>query len=129
MNKEKSCEVTPKKFIVYLHENKINNKKYVGITSQTLTKRSKNGAGYKNCSYFYNAIQKYGWNNFNHSVLFTGLTREQACIKEKELINLYKTLEEDFNCEHKNVKPVKFWKCEDCGQIFHEDPNSSAIED
>ena len=46
-----------------------------------------------------------------------------------EIKNSGKTLEEDFNCEHKNVKPVKFWKCEDCGQIFHKDPNSSAIED
>lgn len=54
------------------------NKYYVGITSQEPQKRWKNGNGYKTNNYFYNAIQKYGWDNIEHKILFTGLTIEQA---------------------------------------------------
>ena len=46
-------------------------KYYIGITSQAVNKRWKNGKGYKSSPYFYNAIQKYGWNNFEHNILFT----------------------------------------------------------
>lgn len=50
-----------KKFFVYVHTNKINNKKYVGITSKERPELrwGKNGYGYAN-SVFYNAIVKYG---------------------------------------------------------------------
>lgn len=79
------------KWQVYIHINKINNKKYVGITSETdPNKRWKNGLGYKK-QYFYKAIQKYGWNNFQHKILFKNLTEEQAKQKEVELIALYNT--------------------------------------
>ena len=49
---------------IYLHRNKINNKVYIGQTIQPVENRWKNGNGYKTCSYFYNAIQKYGWGKF-----------------------------------------------------------------
>ena len=45
-----------------------------------------NGNNYKSSPYFYSAIQKYGWNSFDHDILFTNLTREEACLKEQELI-------------------------------------------
>lgn len=38
-----------------------------------------------------NAINKYGWNNIEHVILFEGLTQEEACNKEIELIAEYKT--------------------------------------
>ena len=38
-----------------------------------------------------NAINKYGWNNIKHIILFEGLTQEEACDKEVELIAKYKT--------------------------------------
>lgn len=66
-------------------------KYYIGITSQAVNKRWKNGKGYKSSPYFYNAIQKYGWNNFEHNILFTDLNEEEAKLKEKELIKLYKS--------------------------------------
>ena len=50
-------------------------KYYIGITSQAVNKRWKNGKGYKSSPYFYNAIQKYGWNNFEHNILFTDLKK------------------------------------------------------
>jgi hypothetical protein len=46
-----------------------------------------------------------------------------------EIQNAGMSLEEEAECEHNNVKKVTFWKCEDCGQIFHDDPNSSASDD
>lgn len=45
-----------------------------------------NGSNYKSSPHFYAAIQKYGWDNFEHFILFTGLTKEEACQKEQELI-------------------------------------------
>ena len=53
-----------KKFTVYMHTNRLNNKKYIGITCQDPKKRWRNGKGYKN-GYFASAINKYGWDCIN----------------------------------------------------------------
>lgn len=75
-------------YCVYKHTSP-NGKVYIGITGQKPKYRWDNGNGYKQNTYFYNAIQKYGWENFEHEILFTELTKEDACTKEKELITLY----------------------------------------
>ena len=77
-------------FSVYCHTNKINNKKYIGITSKKPEVRWNNGLGYKK-QYFWQAIQKYGWDNFEHEILYNNLTQEEAQNKEKDLIKLYQT--------------------------------------
>lgn len=72
-------------------------KRYIGITGQNHKRRwRKNGAGYKNHVYFWNAIKKYGWDNFKHEILFEGLTKEEAEQKEIELIAKYNSNNE--NC-------------------------------
>ena len=43
---------------------------YIGKTKTTLKERAqKNAKGYKGCKAFYNAIQKYGWENFEVEIL------------------------------------------------------------
>lgn len=76
---------------VYMHENRVNGKRYIGITSQKPTRRWANGNGYKHCPLFYHAIQKYGWDAFKHEILFTELTQEQAERLEMDLIEKYET--------------------------------------
>lgn len=89
-----------KLWCVYCHTNKINNKKYIGITSRKPPERrwGKEGNQYSknNQQVFYSAIQKYGWDNFEHEILFENLTKEEAFAKEIELIKKYKTTNSRF---------------------------------
>lgn len=81
-----------KKWCVYCHTNKINGKKYIGITSTTMERRWRNdGSGYRGQVYFWRAIQKYGWHNFDHEVLFENKSYEDACRLERQLIANFKS--------------------------------------
>ena len=84
-----------KKYYIYMHQNKINGKKYIGQTCQKPEYRWNNGKGYSQCPHFYAAIQKYGWDNFEHIILETDLTLEEANKKEQEYIALYDTLNKE----------------------------------
>ena len=83
-------------YTVYQHKNKINGKVYIGITSQKPEQRWRNGEGYKSSPHFYSAIQKYGWDNFEHNILFVELTKEQACLKEQELIKEFNSINREY---------------------------------
>ena len=76
---------------VYVHINKKNGKRYVGITSQKPEYRWNYGKAYYTNPHFASAINKYGWDRFEHIVLFDYLTEEEAKSKERELIALWKT--------------------------------------
>ena len=86
------------KYCIYIHKNKINNKIYVGQT-KNIKERWKPSA-YDNCSKFYNAIQKYGWENFEHIILEEGLTLEEANLKETYYIRQYNSVEEGYNLNY-----------------------------
>lgn len=89
-----------KYFCVYCHTNKINGKKYIGITSQKPKNRwGGNGQLYKKDKQtkFYNAIQKYGWNNFSHEILNSNLTQDKANQLEIYYIELYDTYNKGYN--------------------------------
>lgn len=83
-------------YSVYCHTNKINGKKYIGITQRKPEKRwGSNGCNYKG-QVFYNAIQKYGWDNFEHEILYENLSKTDAENVEIELISKFKTRNEKF---------------------------------
>ena len=89
------------KYCVYIHINKINQKKYVGLTCQKPEDRwGSNGSRYKKVGRFYFAIKKYGWDNFEHIILEENLTYKQACKKEQYYIKEYNTLNRNYgyNC-------------------------------
>lgn len=64
-------------------------KVYIGIAKDVRHRWRNKGSGYKGSTRISNAIKKYGWDNFEHIILYTDLTREQACEKEIELIAKY----------------------------------------
>lgn len=77
-------------YSVYIHTNKVNGKRYIGVTRQKPERRWQNGEGYKHCKHFYSAIKKYGWDNFDHFVLEVG-SEELMFQLEKQYIAYYKT--------------------------------------
>lgn len=70
---------------VYKHTSP-SNKVYIGITKQKPEYRWRGGKGYRTNKHFYNAICKYGWDNFKHEILYEGLTQEEAETIEKALV-------------------------------------------
>lgn len=88
-------------YTVYKHTSP-SGKVYIGITSRNPVKRWNGGTGYLTNDYFTKAINKYGWDNFVHEILFTGLTKEQAESKEIELISLFHSDERScgYNIQH-----------------------------
>ena len=88
-----------KKYIVYLHRNKINNKCYVGQTCQKPEARwGLHGNNYKDQQYFYRAIQKYGWNNFEHIILETNISSDKIDERECYWAGYYHALAPEGYC-------------------------------
>mgnify|MGYP002769088071 FL=1 len=86
-------------FVVYKHASP-NGKVYIGITCQDIQARWKNGYGYTNNKHFYNAINKYGWDNIEHEILFNNLTEEEAKLMEQMYIALYDTTNSKHGYNH-----------------------------
>lgn len=88
-----------KNYILYEHISP-NGKRYIGITGRDVNSRWQRGSGYKANKYFYNAIQKYGWSNFEHNIIKENLSLEEANKLEREYILKYNTLDPDFGYNH-----------------------------
>lgn len=84
-------------FSVYVHTNRLNGKKYVGITSMKPERRWNSGKGYFKNAKFYKDIQRLGWDAFSHDVVATGLTESEAVRIEQELIYEYDTVRKGYN--------------------------------
>lgn len=88
------------KYKIYIHINNINKKVYIGQTCQKENRRWRNGNGYNHSPLFFNAIKKYGWNNFSHKILEENLSKSEANNREIYYINFYKSNNPEFgyNC-------------------------------
>ena len=77
-------------YCVYVHVSP-SDKHYVGQTKLNFWRRwGADGKGYKKDQpYFHNAINKYGWDNFEHVILKENLTKEEADYWEKYYIQLW----------------------------------------
>ncbi len=95
----KSCEMLQKKMVIYKIERLSDGKIYIGITTKTLARRIKNhiNAGHlkKYVSYIDNAIQLYGIEAFEVSIVEECGSEEELCARE---IYWIKTL----NCKTPN---------------------------
>lgn len=83
-------------------------KSYIGQTSEKNPERRwAHGKGYsRRNKIFYNAIQKYGWDNFKHEILVDGIeTLDDANEAEKNLIWKYHTWIGDPECWGYNTTP------------------------
>lgn len=90
------------KYCVYMHKNKMNGKVYIGKTINYKNRWRTKGIAYKPDKNrnqnvpFWNAICKYGWDNFEHIILVEGLTDEEANKIEKEYIIKYNSREKEY---------------------------------
>lgn len=112
-----------KQWCVYIHTNKINNKKYIGITCQKPENRwGINGEHYNGQEKFYNAIQEYGWDNFNHEIVETNLNKTAALAREAELILQYDTVLNGYNSVSGLINDEELYSkeiyCLETGEIF-----------
>ena len=92
----KGDNVAEEIYFVYCHTNKSNNKKYFGITKQKPKDRWDSGHGYRGNRYFWSAIKKYGWDNFEHIILKDSLSLEEANYWEEYYIKQYNSTDNNF---------------------------------
>lgn len=79
-------------YTIYLHQLRENPAlaRYVGFTSQDPEDRWQKGEGYRGQN-FYDAIQKYGWDSFDHNILEVGEgTPSYIASREEYWCNYYK---------------------------------------
>lgn len=87
------------KYAVYMHKCKIDNKVYIGMSNNVERRWRNKGIEYSKSKHFWNAICKYGWENFEHIIIEENLSKEEAQEKEKEYIKKYdsRNKEKGFN--------------------------------
>lgn len=86
-------------YCVYKHTAP-NGKVYIGVTGREPSKRFMSGHGYRKNIIFWRAIQKYGWENITHEILYDDLEKDVAYDLEKEMILKYDSTNptKGYNC-------------------------------
>lgn len=79
------------KYVIYKHTSP-SGKSYIGQTQNLQQRNSSHRIPSSNCTVFRNAIQKYGWENFQHEILAENLTLDEANILEEQYITEYNTI-------------------------------------
>lgn len=113
-----------------------NGKLYIGQTKQKkLDHRfGKNGNGYHTCPVMWKAIQKYGWYNIKHVLLFDNLSHDMANIIEEKLIEKYNTNNSEFGYNvadggHYMHKLKKIYRYDLDGNFICEYKNCNCVTD
>ena len=83
-------------YVVYVHINKTNGKRYYGITCQKEKARWAKGKGYSGNKHFTSSINKYGWDGFDHIVMARNLTEDEAKWLEIKMIAAHDTTNPKF---------------------------------
>lgn len=89
-NYERHVIMENNSYVVYCHTSP-NGKKYIGLTKNNPSRRWENGRAYRNNRHFFNAIKKYGWDNFKHDILESDLSKGEASLLESWFIAQYDT--------------------------------------
>jgi len=79
-----------KTYTVYIHTTP-DGRVYIGSTSQPVRKRWNGGHGYRNNRPFWEAIQRYGWENIKHEIIAELVHPLAAAAVEAMLIRLYRS--------------------------------------
>ena len=100
-------------YFVYRHTSP-EGKVYIGITSQAKPQYrwEQGGRGYRNNLAFWRDIQKFGWDNFKHEVLYEKLTQKEALRLESSLIH-----------QHNATKPESGYN-QDAGCLYPDEDSS-----
>lgn len=88
-------------YTVYMHRFP-NGKVYIGITRVNPEERWRNGKGYSENRFMDFAIKKYGWDNVEHLILFSGLSKQEAEEKEIQLIADFNSTNQKFGYNIEN---------------------------
>lgn len=83
------------RYTVYMHTVP-NGRRYIGITCQQPERRWRGGMHYDYNKRFFLVIVQYGWDNIKHEILYENLSKAEAKQKEIELIEEYKTNQEEY---------------------------------
>lgn len=84
--------VTDNNWCVYKHTAP-NGKIYIGITCKPPEQRWEYGKGYRHNAHMQSAIEKYGWDSFEHEILASCLSQDEALSLERELIGKYQSFD------------------------------------
>lgn len=97
-----------REYFVYRHVAP-NGKMYVGITSQPKPsiRWGVGGKFYQKNPHFWNAIQKFGWDNFEHIIVAHGLSVATACHLEEYLIKKYDSMTNGYNQTSGGIYPTE----------------------
>lgn len=84
---------------VYVHINKINNKKYIGFSKHDdpNIRWGNNGSGYMGQRLYSEGISTFGWDNFDHIVLINEIPTSLAKTVENLLIEKLESIENGYN--------------------------------
>ena len=87
-------------YSVYMHRLKSDGRVYIGQSKNPRVRWYGQGTTYKRNTRFWSAIQEHGWDSFEHIVIESGLTKEEANILEEYHIAVNNATDplHGFNC-------------------------------